>query len=51
MVRSLAPRARLPGWSSTIKEQEQHHRKMPFEEEYRKLLLEAGVEFDERYMQ
>jgi REP element-mobilizing transposase RayT len=33
-----------------IQEQEQHHRKMKFEEEYRKLLLEAGVEFDERYM-
>ena len=33
-----------------IKEQEMHHRKMKFEEEYRKLLLEAGVKFDERYM-
>ena len=34
-----------------IKEQEQHHRTTTFADEYRKLLLEAGVEFDERYMQ
>jgi len=33
-----------------IKRQEEHHRTTTFEEEYRKLLLEAGVEFDERYL-
>ena len=33
-----------------IKGQEEHHRKTTFEEEYRKLLLEAGIEFDERYL-
>jgi REP element-mobilizing transposase RayT len=33
-----------------VKRQEEHHRKTTFEEEYRKLLLEAGIEFDERYM-
>ncbi len=33
-----------------IKRQEEHHRKTTFEEEYRKLLLEAGVEFDPRYL-
>ncbi len=33
-----------------IKGQEEHHRKTTFEEEYRKLLVEAGIEFDERYM-
>jgi len=33
-----------------IKGQEEHHRKTTFEEEYRKLLLEAGIQFDERYM-
>jgi putative transposase len=33
-----------------IKTQEERHRKVTFEEEYRKLLLEAGVEFDARYL-
>ncbi len=33
-----------------IKAQEEHHRKFRFAEEYRKLLVEAGAEFDERYM-
>ena len=33
-----------------IKNQEEHHRKTTFEEEYRKLLLEAGIEFDARYL-
>ena len=33
-----------------IKGQEEHHRRTTFQEEYRKLLLEAGIEFDERYM-
>ena len=40
----------IAGLIEYIKGQEQHHRKMEFEEEYRKLLVEAGVEFDERYM-
>jgi putative transposase len=33
-----------------IKRQEEHHRKTTFGEEYRKLLLEAGIEFDARYL-
>jgi REP-associated tyrosine transposase len=33
-----------------IKGQEEHHRKTTFEEEYRKLLQEAGIRLDERYM-
>jgi len=33
-----------------IKRQEEHHRRTSFVEEYRKLLEEAGIEFDERYM-
>jgi REP element-mobilizing transposase RayT len=33
-----------------IKGQEEHHRRTSFVEEYRKLLEEAGIEFDERYM-
>jgi REP element-mobilizing transposase RayT len=32
-----------------VKGQEEHHRKITFEEEYRKLLADAGIEFDERY--
>jgi hypothetical protein len=33
-----------------ITRQEEHHRKTTFQEEYRKLLVEAGIEFDERYL-
>ncbi len=33
-----------------IKGQEEHHRHTTFAEEYRKLLVEAGIEFDERYI-
>jgi REP element-mobilizing transposase RayT len=32
-----------------LKRQEEHHRKVSFEEEYKKLLLDAGVKIDERY--
>ncbi len=32
-----------------VKSQEAHHRKTTFLEEYRKLMLDAGVEFDEKY--
>ena len=32
-----------------LKRQEEHHRKVTFEEEYRKLLLDAGIKIDERY--
>jgi len=33
-----------------IKGQEEHHRRTTFAEECRRLLEEAGIEFDERYM-
>jgi REP element-mobilizing transposase RayT len=33
-----------------IKGQAEHHRRTTFAEEYRKLLVEAGIEFDERYI-
>lgn len=33
-----------------IKNQEKHHQKKSFKEELRKLLEEAGVEFDEKYL-
>ena len=32
-----------------IKGQHEHHRKRPFEDEYRKLLLDYGIMIDERY--
>jgi putative transposase len=32
-----------------IKNQQEHHRKVTFEGEYRKLLLESGIKIDERY--
>jgi REP element-mobilizing transposase RayT len=32
-----------------IKSQQEHHSKVAFEEEYRKLLLESGVVIDDRY--
>jgi len=33
-----------------ILNQEKHHKKMTFEEEYRKLLDKFGVEYDEKYL-
>jgi putative transposase len=33
-----------------IKDQEEHHRQVQFQEELKKLLAEAGIEFDERYL-
>ena len=32
-----------------IKHQQEHHAKKTFEEEYKRLLLESGLEIDERY--
>jgi REP element-mobilizing transposase RayT len=32
-----------------IKNQQEHHRKMTFEDEYRRLLTEAGIKIEERY--
>ena len=33
-----------------IKNQEEHHKKVTFEEEYRALLKEHGIEFEEKYL-
>ena len=33
-----------------IADQEEHHRKMTFQEEYRKMLERHGIEYDERYV-
>src|SRR5687767_11136174 len=35
---------------SYVANQEVHHRKMSFQEEFRALLEEAGIEYDERYV-
>jgi REP element-mobilizing transposase RayT len=40
----------IDGLIEYIKRQEEHHRRTTFVEEYRKLLEEAGIEFEERYM-
>jgi REP element-mobilizing transposase RayT len=40
----------IDGLIEYIKGQKEHHRRTTFVEEYRTLLLEAGIEFDERYM-
>lgn len=39
----------IPKIDTYIKEQEKHHQKMSWEDEYRKLLKKHGVEYDERY--
>ena len=33
-----------------IRGQEEHHKKTTFRDEFRRLLVEAGIEFDERYL-
>ena len=33
-----------------IQDQEEHHRQRTFEDEYRQLLTENGIDFDERYL-
>ncbi|SDD05055.1 IS200/IS605 family transposase [Niabella drilacis] len=33
-----------------IKNQKEHHKKEPFHDEFKRLLIDNGVEFDERYL-
>jgi REP element-mobilizing transposase RayT len=33
-----------------IKKQKEHHKKETFQDEYKRLLLEHGIEFDEKYL-
>ena len=33
-----------------IKNQKEHHKNKTFEQEYRELLIEHGIEFDEKYL-
>lgn len=42
--------SRLPGLLAYIDGQEEHHRKVGFQEEYRSFLTEYGIDFDERYV-
>ena len=44
---STAERATIVNY---VKNQEEHHRKVDFKEEFRKLLDEFGIDFDERYL-
>ncbi len=40
----------LPAVIKYIKNQEEHHRRITFIEEYRKILTDFNIEFDERYI-
>jgi REP element-mobilizing transposase RayT len=44
-------RAELNGLIEYIKRQETHHRKTSFREELKRLLEEAGIEFEEKYLE
>ena len=48
-VFSVSP-SRSPEVVQYIADQEEHHRRVTFEEEYRALLEKHGLEFDERYV-
>ena len=47
LTHSLAEKDRLIEY---IKGQEEHHKKVSFRDEFRRLLEEAGIEFDEKYL-
>lgn len=46
---SISP-AHRPALEQYIANQEEHHRKVTFQEEYRRLLNKYGIEFDESYV-
>ncbi len=46
---SVSPR-HIPNVKNYIANQEEHHRKKSFEEEYISFLKESGIEFDEKYV-
>jgi putative transposase len=33
-----------------VKNQEEHHRRETFQDEFKRLLIEYGIEFDEKYL-
>ena len=43
-------KSRIAGLVNYIKNQEEHHKKIDFKEEYKQILHEHGVEFDEKYL-
>jgi putative transposase len=43
-------RSQIPAVSKYIENQEEHHRKKTFLEEYQYILDESGIEYDERYI-
>jgi REP element-mobilizing transposase RayT len=43
-------RSEVGAVSNYIRTQEEHHRKISFQDEYRQLLSDFGIEFDERYV-
>lgn len=43
-------KSQVPVVAGYIERQKDHHRKRPFAEEYREILLRFGVEYDERYL-
>ncbi len=42
--------SQVPGVRRYIQNQEEHHRKKLFDEEFKDLLEQAGIEFDERFL-
>ena len=46
---SISP-AHRPALEAYIANQEEHHQKVTFQDEYRRLLNKYGVSFDERYL-
>lgn len=43
-------KSQIPGVILYIQQQQAHHRKKTFHKEYVDMLIEAGIEFDERYL-
>jgi len=48
-VFSVSP-SLVPAVKRYIADQEKHHRRMTFEDEFRRVLVKCGVEYDERYV-
>ena len=46
---SISP-SHVEGLTSYIRDQEQHHRRESFQDEFRRLMRKYGMEFDERYV-
>ena len=46
---SVSP-AHVPALRRYIEDQEEHHRKETFQDEFRRLLVKYGIEWDERYV-